>query len=92
MSFTLQPVNAQVLEKMLTGLKQEAGTQITSATEMPGPPATLNYQITGHGITAKVVHYIEAQTTVVTILDKPWWIPESMIELQVRDALAIARG
>jgi hypothetical protein len=90
MSFTLQNTTQPLIERMLVGLRQQ-GSYASDAQRIPGPPETLTYIVKGNGIVARVVVHIEAKATVITVLDKPFLVPESMIEQKVREALAMAR-
>ena len=75
---------------MLAGLRQ-SGNQYRQEVNGVGNPPVDQFIVQGSGIRAVVTHYIDAQSAVVKILDKPFFVPESMIEQKVREALAMAR-
>src|SRR5580698_5327997 len=78
-SFTLNSVSKPVLQKMLAVLRQ-SGNQYRQEVNGVGNPPVDKFIVQGSGMRAFVTHYFDAQSAVVKILDKPFFVPESMIE------------
>ena len=77
--FTVQPITAA----QITTLTSELAAQNTQIT----PGAENQYAITGHGITASAVFDPAKGSLTVTVIHKPFYIPESAIESGIQNAL-----
>lgn len=87
--FTLNALPSDIFNKLLSELRSQGTVQ--------GPTPTLDantsqYRLETQGVIADVKYSAGAQIAVITILDKPWYASNGMIEQKVRDAVAIARG
>ncbi len=60
-------------------------TQLSGQAEVTG---TTDGTIAGHGVTANYQYDSASQTLSVDVIQHPFYIPESMIESQLRAALA----
>ena len=83
-TFTYSNVSADVLSQMLDKLKA-SGSTVT--------PEVPNYwTIEGSGIKASVTYQPEKRSAFVIIIAKPFYVPEWMIDGQIREALGRANN
>jgi hypothetical protein len=88
-AFWLAQITQPLLEKMLQQLR-DTGNQVEPLMQVPSAgPA---YYVSGSGITATVSFDAVNQRALVQIRSKPFLVPVSYIESQVREALRVARG
>jgi|GEM_PF-3048405 len=77
--FTIQPITERQI-KHLAGKLSASGTTVEST-------SANTYHITGHGITAKATLDVDLGSLSVTVIEKPFYIPESAIQSGIEDAL-----
>lgn len=77
--FTIQPITEPQIETLTKELAAQ-GTQIAA-----GEPN--QYTVTGHGITASAVFDEALGSLTVTVVHKPFFIPESAIQSGIQNAL-----
>lgn len=93
MRFTLNALPQDTFDKLLLEMRSQ-GTAVGDPS--PAQGNGVQYLIEGPtplgNVKAAVLYYAGAQMATVVILNKPMFVPASMIEQKVRDAVAIARG
>lgn len=80
--FIVQPITAA----QIATLTSQLAAQSTTLTQ--GEPN--QYAVIGHGITASAVFDPAAQSLTVTVIHKPFYIPESAIQSGIQNALKTA--
>ncbi len=85
-SFTLPGVTTPVLYKMLEELRAGGNTVLAGSSSSLG----FIFFVQGSGIIAQVDYYPGNLLATVTIQDKPFLVPYSLIEQKVREALRVA--
>ena len=85
-SFTIQNLTPDIFKRVLDQLRDEGAT-----IRPMGPEYGEVYTVQGNNITSIVNFDRAASLARVEILDKPFFIPASMIESRVRDAVERAR-
>lgn len=81
--FTLPNITPPLLQRVLAVLRSE-GTQVAENPAAPG-----EYMLSGQGIVAYVTLF--GGQANVTIHDKPWLVPDALIEAKVRQAVERVR-
>jgi len=79
--FTIKPITKTQIDALEKELAS-AGTTITPNAAVDG-----GYVISGHGITATAVFDDSSEALAVSVMHKPFFVPESAIQNGIRDAL-----
>ena len=87
-SFWLAQITQPLLDKVLAQLRAN-GSQVEPMIIIPPRPA---WKVNGSGVIASVLYDSVNQRALVQIDSKPFLVPVSYVEQQVREAVRQARG